>query len=32
MLDSPHVVVPLVSGGGTEEQDQECCRAAVAAY
>jgi len=32
VLDSPHVVGAVGVSGGTEEQDQECCRAAVAAY
>jgi uncharacterized protein GlcG (DUF336 family)/NAD-dependent dihydropyrimidine dehydrogenase PreA subunit len=31
-LNSPHVVGAVGVSGGTEEQDQECCRAAVAAY
>jgi ferredoxin len=32
VLDSPHVVGAVGVSGGTAEQDQECCRAAVAAY
>jgi ferredoxin len=32
VLDAPHVVGAVGVSGGTAEQDQECCRAAVAAY
>jgi uncharacterized protein GlcG (DUF336 family) len=32
VLDRPHVVGAVGVSGDTEEQDQECCRAAVAAY
>ena len=32
VLDPPHVVGAVGVSGGTEEQDQECCRAAVATY
>ena len=32
VLDSPHMVGAVGVSGGIEEQDQECYRAAVAAY
>ena len=32
VLDSPHVVGAVGVSGGTADQDQECCRAAVASY
>ena len=32
VLDAPNIVGAVGVSGGTEDQDQECCRAAVAAY
>ena len=32
VLDTPNIVGAVGVSGGTEDQDQECCRAAVAAY
>ncbi len=32
VLDAPNIVGAVGVSGGTDEQDQECCRAALAAY
>ena len=32
VLDAPNIVGAVGVSGGTEEQDQECCRAALEAY
>ena len=32
VLDPPNIIGAVGVSGGTEEQEQECCRAAVATY